>query len=222
MSLDYALIQREMPAILGGVRITVSLWLLSTALGLLLGFIVASLRRFGPRPVDWLLNAYVDVFRGTPFLVQLFLLYFGGPFVGVSLDPVPCGLIGLTVYGAAYFSEIFRAGFLAVPRGHVEAAECVGLSQMQILRRILVPEMTVLVLPQIVNFSVLLIKETAVLSIITVPEMTMVIGAIGSQQYAFVEALFLLALIYWALVEATGLLGRWSERKLSKFRFSHS
>ena len=222
MSLDFALIQREMPAILDGVWITISLWLLSTALGLILGFVVASLRRFGPKPVDWLLKAYVDVFRGTPFLVQLFLLYFGGPFIGISLDPVPCGLIGLTVYGAAYFSEIFRAGFLAVPRGHVEAAECVGLSQMQILRRILVPEMTVLVLPQIVNFSVLLIKETAVLSIITVPEMTMVIGAIGSQQYAFVEALFLLALIYWALVEATGMLGRWSERKLSKFRFSHS
>ena len=222
MSLDFALIQREMPAILDGVWITISLWLLSTALGLILGFIVAALRRFGPKPVDWLLKAYVDVFRGTPFLVQLFLLYFGGPFIGISLDPVPCGLIGLTVYGAAYFSEIFRAGFLAVPRGHVEAAECVGLTQMQILRRILVPEMTVLVLPQIVNFSVLLIKETAVLSIITVPEMTMVIGAIGSQQYAFVEALFLLALIYWALVEATGMLGRWSERKLSKFRFSHS
>ena len=222
MSLDFALIQREMPAILDGVWITISLWLLSTALGLILGFVVASLRRFGPKPVDWLLKAYVDVFRGTPFLVQLFLLYFGGPFIGISLDPVPCGLIGLTVYGAAYFSEIFRAGFLAVPRGHVEAAECVGLTQMQILRRILVPEMTVLVLPQIVNFSVLLIKETAVLSIITVPEMTMVIGAIGSQQYAFVEALFLLALIYWALVEATGMLGRWSERKLSKFRFSHS
>ena len=222
MSLDFALIQREMPAILDGVWITISLWLLSTALGLLLGFVVASLRRFGPKPVDWLLKAYVDVFRGTPFLVQLFLLYFGGPFIGISLDPVPCGLIGLTVYGAAYFSEIFRAGFLAVPRGHVEAAECVGLTQMQILRRILVPEMTVLVLPQIVNFSVLLIKETAVLSIITVPEMTMVIGAIGSQQYAFVEALFLLALFYWALVEATGVFGRWAEGRLSKFRFAHS
>ena len=222
MTLDFALIQREMPAILDGVWITVTLWLLSTALGLLLGFVVASLRRFGPKPVDWLLKAYVDVFRGTPFLVQLFLLYFGGPFIGISLDPVPCGLIGLTVYGAAYFSEIFRAGFLAVPRGHVEAAECVGLSQMQILRRILVPEMTVLVLPQIVNFSVLLIKETAVLSIITVPEMTMVIGAIGSQQYAFVEALFLLALFYWALVETTGVFGRWAEGRLSKFRFAHS
>ncbi|RYE81926.1 MAG: amino acid ABC transporter permease, partial [Hyphomicrobiales bacterium] len=173
-------------------------------------------------PLDWLLKAYVDVFRGTPFLVQLFLLYFGGPFIGISLDPIPCGLLGLTVYGAAYFSEIFRAGFKAVPKGHVEAAECVGLSQMQILRRILVPEMTVLVLPQLVNLAIILIKETAVLSIITVPEMTMVISAIGSQQYAFVEALFLLALFYWALVEITGALGRLAESRLSKFRFAHS
>jgi polar amino acid transport system permease protein len=91
---------------------------------------------------------------------------------------------------------------------------------MQIIRRILLPEMTMLVLPQCVNMAIILIKETAVLSIITVPEMTLVIGAIGSQQYAFVEAMFLLALFYWALVEICGWLGRISERKLSKFRFA--
>ena len=105
-----------------------------------------------------------------------------------------------------------RAGFAAVPKGHVEAAECIGLTRAQIVRRILLPEMTALVLPQCVNMAVVLVKETAVLSIIAVPEATAVISAIGSQQYAFVEALSLLALVYWLLVEACGWVGRHRRR----------
>ena len=220
MRLDFGLVAAQVPAILSGLWMTVAIWVAATLGGLCLGFFVAAARRYGPRPADWLLRLCVEVLRGTPFLVQIFLLYFGGPFIGLRLDPVPAGLLGLTLYGAAYFSEIFRAGFRAVPTGHIEAAQCVGFNRAQIVRRILLPEMTMLVLPQCVNMAIILVKETAVLSIITVPEMTLVIGAIGSQQYAFVEAMFLLALFYWGLVEACGWLGRACERKLSKFRFA--
>ncbi|MAU98325.1 MAG: amino acid ABC transporter [Fulvimarina sp.] len=220
MTLDFALMADKMPEILSGLWVTIWTWLVATILGAGLGFLVASARRYGPAPLDWLLKLYVEVLRGTPFLVQLFLLYFGGPFVGLRLEPIPAGLIGLTIYASAYFSEIFRAGFEAVPKGHVEAAQCVGLSRGQILRRILLPEMTMLVLPQCVNMAIILIKETAILSIITVPEMTGVISAIGSQQYAFVEAMFLLAIFYWVLVETCGYLGRLAEARLSKFRFA--
>jgi polar amino acid transport system permease protein len=160
------------------------------------------------------------VLRGTPFLIQLFLLYFGGPFMGLSLDPAPAGLLGLAVYGAAYFSEIFRAGFEAVPRGHVEAAECVGLGRFQIVRRILVPEMTMLVLPACTNMAIILLKETAILSTITVPELTFTVSNIGTENYAFVEAFFVLALVYWGLVELSGRLSRFAESRLSKFRFA--
>lgn len=222
MTLDFGLMLDKMPEILSGLWVTLWMWVVSTILGAALGFLVATARRYGPAPVNWLLKLCVEILRGTPFLVQLFLLYFGGPFVGLRLEPVPAGLIGLTIYASAYFSEIFRAGFQAVPRGHVEAAECVGLSRTQILRRIIAPEMTMLVLPQCVNMAIILIKETAILSIITVPEMTMVIGAIGSQQYAFVDAMFLLAIFYWVLVEICGFLGRLAEARLSKFRFAVS
>lgn len=220
MSLDFGLIAGAMPAILSGLKVTLGIWIASLVGGAALGFLVATGRRFGPSPVALALRFLVELLRGTPFLVQIFLLYFGGPFVGLRLDPIPAGLLGLTLYAGAYFSEIFRAGFRAVPRGHVEAAECVGFTRAQIVRRIVVPEMTMLVLPQCVNMAVILVKETAVLSIITVPEMTAVIGALGSQQYAFVEALFLLALIYWLIVELTGWLGRLAEAKLSKFGFA--
>ena len=155
-----------------------------------------------------LLLAYVELFRGTPFLVQLFLLYFGGPYAGLSLDALPAGLLALSVYGGAYFSEVFRAGFEAVPRGHVEAAECAGFIRAQIVRRILLPEMAMLVLPASVNIAVSLLKDTAVLSVITVPELTLTVSALGTEFYAFVEALFLLALGYWGLVEIAAALGR--------------
>ncbi|PYE33614.1 amino acid ABC transporter membrane protein 2 (PAAT family) [Rhizobium sp. PP-F2F-G38] len=220
MTFDINVILAQLPAILSGAGVTLLLWIAGTIGGAAVGFLVAVGRRYGGRIIDWPLGLAVEVLRGTPFLIQIFLLYYGGPFIGLALDPIPAGLLGLTIYGAAYFSEIFRAGFAAIPKGHIEAAECVGLSQGQIVRRILLPEMTMLVLPPAINMAVILMKETAILSIITVPELTLTVSAIGSQQYAFVESLFLLAVFYWVLVEVTDKLGRYAEHRLSRYRFS--
>jgi polar amino acid transport system permease protein len=217
---DFALVASRMPEIFHALGITLFMWIVGLIGAGVLGFLVAVVRRYGPRWLDKALGVYVEVFRGTPFLIQLFLLYFGGPYAGLSLDAIPAGLLGLSVYGAAYFSEIFRAGFEAVPKGHVEAGECVGLSRAQIVRRILLPEMTMLVLPAAVNMAIILLKETAVMSVITVPELTLTISVLGTEFYAFVESLFLLALFYWGLVEICGWLGRVSEARLSRFRFA--
>ena len=218
--LDVALILEKSGDIVHAFGVTVLMWLAGGIGALLLGFLVAVLRRYGPRLLDTVLGFYVELMRGTPFLIQLFLLYYGGPSIHISLDPVPAGLLGLSVYGAAYFSEIFRAGFDAVPSGHIEAAECAGLSRAQIVHRILLPEMTMLVLPALINMMIILLKETAILSLITVQELTMVIGVIGSQNYAFMTAMTLLALFYWALVELAGAIGRMAEARLSRFRFA--
>lgn len=220
MRFDVGLVATKLPEIFHALGVTLFVWIVGLVGASILGFLVAVARRFGPRWLNLVLGAYVELFRGTPFLIQLFLLYFGGPYVGLSLDPIPAGLLGLSVYGAAYFSEIFRAGFEAVPSGHVEAGECVGLTRAQIVRRILLPEMTMLVLPACVNMAVVLLKETAVMSVITVPELTLTISAIGTEFYAFVESLFLLALFYWGLVEICGWLGRLTEGRLSRFRFA--
>lgn len=220
MIIDFTHIIEQLPELGRSIGVTLAIWLVGTIGGLALGFLVTLGLRFGPLPLRWLLAAYVEIIRGTPFLIQLFLLYYGGPFIGIALDPVPAGLLGVTVYGAAYFSEIFRAGFEAVPRGHVEAAQCLGLTRMQIIYRIEVPEMTMLVLPPAINMIVIVLKETAVLSIITVPELTFLMQAIGSQQYAFVEAMAVLACFYWGMVTLAGRLGRLAEARLSKFTFS--
>ena len=219
MTFDINVLIGQWPAIVSGAGVTIMIWILGTIAAAVIGFLMAVARQYGGVLIDKALGAVVAVLRGTPFLIQIFLVYYGGPFVGLDLDPLPAGLIGISIYGAAYFSEIFRSGFQAVPRGHIEAGECVGLTQGQIVRRILLPEMTMLVLPPSVNMVVILMKETAVLSIITVPELTATLSAIGSQQYAFVEALSALALFYWVLVEVTGWLGNLAETKLSRFRF---
>lgn len=219
MTFDINVLLVQWPAIVSGAGVTIMIWILGTIAAAIIGFLMAVARQYGGMLVDKVLGAVVAVLRGTPFLIQIFLVYYGGPFVGLELDPLPAGLIGISIYGAAYFSEIFRSGFQAVPRGHIEAGECVGLTRGQIVRRILLPEMTMLVLPPAVNMVVVLMKETAVLSIITVPELTATLSAIGSQQYAFVEALSALALFYWVLVEVTGWLGNLAETKLSRFRF---
>lgn len=222
MMLDPNVILRHMPEIMSGTAVTLALWIAGMLLGVILGFIIATLRRYGSPLLDVPLGLIVEVLRGTPFLIQIFLVYYGGPFIGISLDPIPCGLLGLSIYAAAYYSEIFRAGYGAVPHGHVEAAECLGLSRLQIIRRILLPEMALIVLPPSVNLAVILLKESAVLSIITVPELTTTVSAIGSQEYAFLEAIFLLALIYWFIVEAAARLGRAAEARLSTYRFAAS
>ncbi|QND45527.1 amino acid ABC transporter permease (plasmid) [Rhizobium lusitanum] len=219
MSFDINAILDQWPAIVSGAGVTIMIWILGTIAAAIIGFLVAVGRQYGGLLLDKVLGFAVAILRGTPFLIQIFLVYYGGPFVGLSLDPLPAGLLGISIYGAAYFSEIFRSGFQAVPRGHIEAGECVGLTQGQIVRRILLPEMTMLVLPPSLNMTIVLMKETAVLSIITVPELTATLSAIGSQQYAFVEALSVLALFYWVLVELTGWLGNLAETKLSRFRF---
>ena len=218
--MDTQLIESHLGAIFQAAGTTLGTWLAGALASVLLGFAVTLLRRYGPRWVNRVLGLYVDLIRGTPFLIQLFLLYYGGPYIGLSLDPVPAGILGLAIYGAAYFSEIFRAGFEAVPEGHIEAAQCLGLTQGQIVRRIMLPEMLLLLLPPVTNMLIVLLKETAVLSIVTVPELTFYITSLGSEQYAFVEAMFLLACFYWALVELCGWIGRRAERRVARLLFN--
>lgn len=193
-----------------GLPVTVALWVGGVFFGLLLGLLVACLRHFGPRGLSLALGIPVEMLRGTPFLVQCFLLYFGGPFIGIDLPAALAGLLALSVYGAAYFSEIFRAGFAAIPKGHTEAARLLGINTWQNITRIQLPAMALAVVPSLVNLAVILSKETAVLSIITVPELTFTVMGVGSATFAYAQALSVLAGGYWILVEATA----WAARRL--------
>lgn len=210
------IVQQYGPALLRGFGYTILCWALGTVFGMALGLMIALVRHYGPRWLNWIIQVYIEVIRGTPFLVQLFVLYYGGPLIGLRLDALPAGLLGLTIYGSPYFAEIFRAGFRAVPNGQIEAARAIGLAEPAIVRRILLPLSLVSALPALINFSIILTKETVILSIITVPELMYEVSRMSSETFRFVEANLVLALFFWALVEAISRLGRRFEARVTK------
>ncbi|MCG5076781.1 amino acid ABC transporter permease [Paraburkholderia tagetis] len=212
---DPTVITHNLPSIVSGFGMTLGTWVAGVAIAMLIGFVIAVLQLVCGRWIRGVLRAYIECFRATPFLVQLFVLYYGGPSFGFTLDPVPAGIIGLGLYGGAYFAEAFRSGFRSIPPGHLEAAQCLGLSRWQTVWRVQLPQMLVLIMPAITNLTIVLSKETAVLSIVTVPELTFVLTGIGSETFAFVETLLMLCICYLALVELTSRVGAWVEARLA-------
>ena len=214
--MDWSILLQYGPGLLRGFGNTVLCWLLGTVFGMLLGLLIALAQRYGSRWVGRVIQAYIEVIRGTPFLVQLFVLYYGGPLIGLRLDALPAGLLGLPIYGSPYFAEIFRSGFRAVPNGQIEAARAIGMSEITIVHRILLPLGLVSSLPALVNFSIILTKETVILSIITVPELMYQVQRMSTETFRYLEANLVLALFFWGLVEAISNVGRWLEARVTK------
>lgn len=217
MTFDPSIFTGHLGDIGSGFLVTLGTWSSGVVLGLALGMLIAIAQVFGNRLVRAPLRVFIELIRSTPFLVQLFLVYYGGPSFGISLDPIPAGILGLGVYGSVYFAEIFRTGFQSVARGQLEAADCLGITRLQCIWRIQVPQMLVMILPALVNMVTVLCKETAVLSIITIPELTMVVTGIGSETFAFVETLLMLCIGYLILVELCSRLGMLLETRVGRF-----
>ncbi|HCR1551615.1 TPA: amino acid ABC transporter permease [Pseudomonas aeruginosa] len=217
MIFDYRIITEHLDDITQGFAVTLGTWSTGVVLGLFLGFLIAVAQLCGNKLIRAPLRAFIEVIRSTPFLVQLFLLYYGGPSFGLNLEPITAGILGLGIYGSVYFAEILRTGFESVARGQQEAADCLGITRWQYILRIQVPQMLVMILPALVNLATILCKETAVLSIITIPELTMVMTGIGSQTFAFVETLLVLCIGYLLLVEFCSRLGMYLETRVGRF-----
>jgi polar amino acid transport system permease protein len=215
--MSFEILWRYAPSLLSGFGITVLCWGLGSAIGLIAGFAIALLYRLPFAPLRWLLRAAIEIIRGTPFLVQLFLLYSGGPFIGLRLEATTAGILGLGIYSSAYFAEAFRAGFSAVPAGQIEAATSVGMNSFDILWRIALPTMLAATLPSIVNLLIILSKETVVLSIITVPELMYQMQTMAAETFTAFTAIFAMAIFYWLLVEAISRVGYRVERRVTAF-----
>jgi polar amino acid transport system permease protein len=162
------------PLALRGLGMTVVLSLISLVLGTLLGFGLGILRTGGSRLVSMVIGAWVDLIRGTPFLVQIFLIFFILPEFGIELDAFTAGIIALTNLAACFICEIVVAGIGAVPKGQVEAALASGLSQWQRMRQVVLPQAMRVVLPPLVGQYVLLIKDSSVVSAIGLTDLTRV------------------------------------------------
>ncbi|SHM67518.1 amino acid ABC transporter permease [Roseibium suaedae] len=214
MELD--LFVRYGPDLLRGFGVTILCWIVGSVGGLLLGFAIACLYRWSIRPVRWIIDLYVELIRGTPFMIQLFILYYGGPYLGLVLTPVQAGILSFIVYGSPYFAEIFRSGFNAVPKGQIEAARCVGLSEARIMRRIILPQMLVPITAPLTNFIIILSKETAILSVVTVPELLYETQTMAAETFTYIEPFLVLSLFYWLMVIVTSWLGGRVEARVTR------
>ncbi len=152
--------------------VTILLACLAMPLAMVVGLLVAVGRLYGPRWLDWLLTVYVELLRGTPVLMQLFVIYYLLPEIGVNIEAFRAGVIGLAINYSAYEAENYRAGLLAIPRGQMEAALSLGMSMPTALWRIIVPQAVRLVIPPVTNDFIALFKDTSVCSVIAVVELT--------------------------------------------------
>ncbi len=187
------------PLLWAALVFTIPLTLASFVLGLALGLVTAVVRLFAPRPLSDIARFYVWVFRGTPLLVQLFVIFYGLPSVGILLDAFPAALIGFTLNVGAYTSEIIRAVIASVPRGQWEAAYSIGMSWSQAMRRTILPQAARVAVPPLSNTFISLVKDTSLTSLILVTELFKVSQQIASTTYEFMVLYLAAALVYWVL-----------------------
>ncbi|HCH49557.1 amino acid ABC transporter permease [Vibrio litoralis] len=215
--MDIELILHYLPLLLLGLKVTVYSCLIALIIGLVIGVFIYQISNSRYVILRYIYHAYITIFRGTPLLVQVYLLYYGGPMFGLNLEAVEVGILGMGFYVSAYFSEIYRAGFNSILKGQIEAAYDLGLSKFQMLIHIQLPQMLGLIIPPITNQSIILIKESAILSIITVPEITTAAVKMATETFSVVEPYILLALAYWTITYCVGKFGQWIETKTTKY-----
>jgi cystine transport system permease protein len=159
------------PILKAGLYFTIPLTLIAFVLGLILAFLTALARLSGFKPLVVLAKFYVWIFRGTPLLVQLFILFYGLPSLGLTLDPFPAAVIGFTLNMGAYSSEIIRAAILSIQKGQWEAAFSIGMTKSQAMRRVILPQAVRVSIPPLGNSFISLVKDTSLAATITVTEL---------------------------------------------------
>ncbi len=197
-----------------GAATTIAITLGSLLVATILGLALALIKLMHIRPVNWLINAYVELFRNTPVLVQVFIIYFGLPSIGLNIDPFPAAIIGLGLNGGAVLSEVFRAGLGAIHYGQREAALAVGMTPWDSLRYIILPQTWRITLPPLGNYAIALLKDTAIVSAIAAPEIMFWARNLVTSTFETTFVYILAAMIYFCLsFPLARLVGRFERRQ---------
>jgi polar amino acid transport system permease protein len=198
-----------------GTLITIEVTVGAIALGCLIGLMIG-LGRLDPRRrlVYGFCTAYVSVIRGTPLLVQLFIWFFGLPHFGLNFPAFFCGIVGMGIYSGAYVSEIVRGAIQSIDRGQMEAARSLGMPHRMAMREIVVPQALVRMIPPLGNEFIALIKNSSLVSLLTIADVMHEGQKIISTSYRSLEVYLAIGLIYFVLTNLTGLALRTAERRL--------
>ena len=197
--LTFEPVLQRWPLLLEGLTLTLFLTAIGVVMGTGLGLMLALARRADAWPLRWLSRAYVEIFRNTPLLVQLFVVFLGLPSIGIRLSPVAAAALTLVLNNAAYTCEIIRAGLAATPVGQIEAARSLALRPWQTLAFVVLPPALARIYPALVSQNVLLMLSTGITSAIGTQELTAAASDINSDTFRSIEAFALAAAFYLAL-----------------------
>jgi L-cystine transport system permease protein len=205
------------PLLQAGIEFTIPLTLISFVLGLVLALLTALARLSGIKVLSGIASFYVWVIRGTPLMVQLFIIFYGLPSVGVILPPFTAAVIGFTLSVGAYNSEIIRAAILSIPKGQWEAAYSIGMTYRQALRRVVLPQGTRVAIPPLANSVISLVKDTSLAAGITVTEMFRVAQQVTATTYEPLVLYSEAAVVYLLFSTVLSWLQTWLEKRLDHY-----
>jgi polar amino acid transport system permease protein len=215
--MDWSIIVMALPILAVGLLATLKVCLAAIAIGIVLGFVLGFGALSRVRAVRIAVLAYVDFVRGTPLLVQIFLVYFALPVIGINFNEYWAGVIALSLNAGGFICEIVRASMQSVDRGQTEAAQSIGMRHGQIVLHVLFPQAWRRILPPLTNELISLIKGSALLSAISVYELTHAGQEIIATYFSPFEIFLLIALYYYALISALAWLSRYLERRLPQY-----
>jgi His/Glu/Gln/Arg/opine family amino acid ABC transporter permease subunit len=211
---DFSAFFKFLPFLLDGLKVTIYVSLLSMVVGTVLGLLIALMRLSTIAPLRWSAAFYVDFLRSTPLLVQLIWVFFALPIlIGFSLPPIVAGVITLGAYAGAYLAEIFRAGIVSISSGQRHAALALGMTPTQALLRIVLPQATVRMLPPLTSTMISLVKDSSLVSIISVSELMWAAQSLSAISLRPVEVLTGTGLIYVAITVPLSLAAEFARRR---------
>ena len=217
-SIDWQLVLDSLGPLLTGLVLgTIPLTAVSFVLGLVVALVVALMRLSRVRPVSALARVYVSLIRGTPLLLQLFIIFYGLPAFGITLDPFPAAVIALTLNVGGYASEVVRASILSVPHGQWEAASSIGMDHATTLRRIVLPQASRVAVPPLSNTLISLVKDTSLASTILVTELLRKAQEIAAPTFQFFTLYAVAAVFYWVVCFALSVVQGGTERRLGRY-----
>lgn len=206
------------PTLLKGAGVTILISVASMLLAIVLGLVITILRLYSRPPFSAIATAYIEIYRGTPLLIQLYILYYGLPNIGIALSPIVAAILGLGMNYAAYEAELYRAGINAVPKGQMEAALSLGMTRALAVRRIILPQAFKIAVPGVTNDFIALFKDSSLVSIIAMVELTKTYSILAATTLRFFELGLIVAFLYFAMSYPLSLLARKLEMRLAKKR----
>jgi glutamine transport system permease protein len=208
-------ITASIPILLKGLQVTLYIFVIAIILGFLIGLVMALLRLAPIKILNWIAKVYVDAIRGTPFIVQLFFIYFGVNSLHlISLNSTTAGIITVAINAGAYFAEIIRAGIQSIDKGQTEAARSIGFTGAQTMRYVVLPQAFRRMLPTITNQSIISLKDTSLLSVIGIADLTQQGQIQASATFEAFKIWLAVGIIYFIIIYLLTLLANFVERRI--------